>query len=153
MTSTVIATIPLGQAPQGVAYVPDAVREGDGTQNLQPLGVAASAVHFALASSDGKSTTQVTLFDQGLIQVLQAAATGLAPKQPYVLALSSDAKGGGPLEPLAGFISNPAGAAIVNAVGPIRQVIQGSGSEPRRFLVIVSGRPARLGDPVQVQLP
>jgi hypothetical protein len=50
-------------------------------------------------------------------------------------------------------MSNPAGAAIVNTVGPIRQVIQGGGNEPQRFLVIVSGTPAQLGQPVQVQLP
>ena len=153
LTNTVVATIPLGQAPQGVAYVPDAVRRGDGTQNLQPLGVAANAAHLVLGGSDGKPSTQVTLFDQGLVQMLQAAATGLAPKQPYVLALSGDPAGAGPLEPLVGFTSNPAGAAIVNAVGPIRQVIQDGGSAPRRFLVIVSGTPAQLGEPVQVQRP
>jgi len=153
LTNRVIATIPLGQAPQGVAYVPEAVRQGDGTQNLQPLGIAGDSARLVLGGPDGKSATQVTLFNQGLVQVLQAAVTGLAPKQPYVLALADDAKGGGPLEPLAGFMTNPAGAAIVNAVGPIRQVIQGRGSEPRRFLVIASGTPAQLGAPVQVQLP
>ena len=30
----------------------------------------------------------MTLFDQGLVQVLEASVTGLEPKQPYVLALS-----------------------------------------------------------------
>ena len=34
--------------------------------------------------------TQVSLFDQGLIQVLEAAVSGLPPKQPYVLALSEN---------------------------------------------------------------
>ncbi len=29
--------VPIGQGPQGVAYVPNAVPEGDGKQNLQPL--------------------------------------------------------------------------------------------------------------------
>jgi YVTN family beta-propeller protein len=153
MTNAVIATIPLGQAPQGVAYVPNAVRRGDGTDNLQPLGLAGNTARLTLGTSDRKSLTQVALFDQGLVQVLQAAATGLAPEQPYVLALSSEPHGGGPLEPLAGFVTNPAGAAIVNAVGPIRQVIQGGGGERKRFLVIVSGTPAQLGGPVQVQLP
>ncbi len=151
-TNAVIATIPLGQGPQGVAYVPNAVVEGEGTQNLQPIGVAANTAHLMLGSQEGQPATQVTLFDQGLVQVLQAAATGLSPKQPYVLALASDPKGGGVLEPLAAFMSNPAGGAIVNAVGPIRQVIQSSGDE-RRFLVIVSGTPAQMGKPVQIQLP
>jgi YVTN family beta-propeller protein len=124
LANKVVATIPVGQAPQGVAYVPGAVPEGAATQNLQPLGVAAEAAHLTLAAVDGggkqAAATQVTLFDQGLVQVLQAAVTGLEPKRPYVLALADDPRGGGPLEPLATFMSKPAGAAIVNAVGPIR---------------------------------
>jgi hypothetical protein len=81
----------------------------------------------------------------------QAAVTGLAPKQPFVAALSDDPKGTGRLEPLAGFMTNPAGAAIVNTVGPIRQVTQSTGATPKRYLVIVAGTPAQLGEPLQVQ--
>ena len=125
LANKVIATIPIGQAPQGVAYVPNAVPQGDGMQDLQPLGVAAKSVQLVLVGQDAKPATQVSLFDQGVVQVLQAAVTGLSPKQPYVLALSDDAKGTGRLETLAGFMTNPAGAAIVNTIGPIRQVIQG----------------------------
>lgn len=151
-TNTVVATIPLGQGPQGVAYVPDAVPQGDGTVNLQPLGMAAGSVRLTLAATDGPGTTQVSLFDQGLVQVLQAAATGLQPKQPYVLALADDAAGTGALQPLAAFTSNPAGAAIVNAVGPIRQVVRGEPGPARRYLVIAPGPAARPGKPVQVQV-
>src|SRR5207302_5824405 len=113
LENKVLDTIAVGQAPQGVAYVPNAVPQGDGTQNLQPLGVAANVVQLTLAGKDSKPATQVTLFDQGLVQMVQAAVTGLPPKQPFVLALSDDPKGGGRLEPLAGFVTNPAGAAIV----------------------------------------
>ena len=151
LTNKVIATIPIGQAPQGVAYVPNAVPQGDGVQNLQPLAGAAKSVQLALVGPDAKPATQVALFDQGVVQVLQAAVTGLSPKQPYVLALSDDAKGTGRLEPLAGFMTNPAGAAIVNTIGPIRQVIQGDANAPKRYLVIAPGTPAQPGQPVQVQ--
>ncbi|HEX9484143.1 MAG TPA: hypothetical protein VF929_06160 [Gemmatimonadaceae bacterium] len=106
-----------------------------------------------LSGGAQSAPTSVSLFDQGLLQVLQASVTGLRPKQAYVLALSAEAKGGGVLEALAGFTTNPAGAAIVNAVGPIRQVVRGEGSTPRRYLVIVSGTPGQLGSPVQVQVP
>ena len=80
--------------------MPDAVPEGSGTENLQPLGVAANAAHLTLGSSDAEADTQVSLCDQGLVQVPQAAVTGLKPKQPYVLALAEDAKGDRP--PLGG---------------------------------------------------
>ena len=43
------------------------------------------------ATKDGKAPTSVSLFDQGLIQVLQASVTGLEPKQKYVLALAEQA--------------------------------------------------------------
>jgi len=151
LENKVVATIALGQAPQGVAYVPNAVPQGDGMQNLQPLGVAAKTIQLTLAGQDAKPATHVTLFDQGLVQVFQAAVTGLPPKQAFVLALSEDPKGVGRLEPLVGFMSNPAGAAIVNTVGPIRQVMQGDGSAPKRYLVIASGTPEKVGEPVQVQ--
>jgi hypothetical protein len=98
-----------------------------------------------------KRPTSVTLFDQGLTQVLQAAVTGLEPMQPYMLALASRPDGTGPLEPLSSFKTNGAGAAIVNAVGPIRQLVRDSIAGPRRYLVIVSvSAPEK---PIQIEAP
>jgi YVTN family beta-propeller protein len=156
LTNTVIATIPIGQAPQALAYVPNAVPDGNGTQNLQPLGVAGEAAHLALAPSNGAKTngkwpTSVSLYDQGLTQVLEAAVTGLVPVQAYVLALAATPDGSGTVEPLAAFMTNPAGSAIVNAVGPIRQIVQSTDKVQRRYLVILPGSPGKLGAPVQVQ--
>src|SRR5712671_3286519 len=140
-TNKLIATSPIGQAPQAIVYVPNAVPEGDGTQGLQPLGVAGRVSHLALAAAEDreaardedKAPTSVSLFDQGLIQVLQASVTGLEPKQPYVLALAQQQSGEGPLEPLAAFMTNPAGSAIVNATGAIRQMVQGEDEIQRRY--------------------
>jgi YVTN family beta-propeller protein len=161
LTNTMVATIPIGQAPQALAYIPNAVPSGDGTQNLQPLGVAGQTAHLSFAPATGaKSTgvkptgklpTSVALFDQGLTQVLEAAVTGLLPMQPYVLALAAKPDGSGPLEPLAAFNTNPAGSAVVNAVGPIRQMVRSAEQAQRRYLVIVPGTVGKLGAPVQVQ--
>ena len=95
--------------------------------------------------------TSVALFDQGLVQVLQASVTGLEPKRPYVLALSNRPDGGGVLQPLAAFTTNAAGSAIVNALGPIRQIVRGEGDSQRRYLVMAPGTPDQHGAPVQVQ--
>jgi hypothetical protein len=95
----------------------------------------------------------VSLFDQGLVQVLQAAVTGLEPGQHYLIALADHADGSGPLQPLQSFVANPAGAAIVNAAGPIRQLVRTEGSAPARYLVIASGSPEAVGTVVQVQRP
>jgi len=42
-------------------------------------------------------------------------------------------------------------SAIVNAMGPIRQLVQGEVDTPRRYLVIAPGTPAQHGAPVQIQ--
>jgi YVTN family beta-propeller protein len=156
LSNTLIATIPIGQAPQAIAYVSNAVPQGDGRQNLQPLGVAGAAAHLILSrvGDDGdasKRPTSVSLFDQGLSQVLQASVTGLEPVKPYVLALAKKPDGSGTLQPLSAFKTNPAGAAIVTAVGPIRQLVKGEGDTQTRYLVIAPGTADQLGTPVQVQ--
>ncbi|HEX9209791.1 MAG TPA: YncE family protein [Bradyrhizobium sp.] len=154
-TNSVVANVPIGQAPQAIAYVPGAAPNPDDRQNLQALGVAGQVAHLSLASrdssKDGKAPTSVSLFDQGLIQVLQASVTGLQPKQKYVLALAEHGDGSGPLQPLAAFITNPAGSAIVNAVGPIRQIVDQSAAAAKRYLVIASGDAAMPGEAVQIE--
>jgi YVTN family beta-propeller protein len=172
LKNEVIATSPIGQAPQALVYVPDAVPavsgtvnaamtrmmvvpEGLGISNLQPLGIAGQSADLWLAPSgakkEEKAPTSVSLSDQGLVQVLEAAVTGLEPGKPYLLALASEPSGTGVLEPLQGFMTNPAGAAVVNTIGPIRQLIRGEDKAPRRYLVILPGTPDTHGAPVQVQ--
>jgi hypothetical protein len=56
------------------------------------------------------------------------------------------------LEPLAAFMTNPAGSAIVNATGAIRQVVHGEDRIQRRYLVIAQGHADKPGAVVQVQL-
>jgi len=158
-TNKVVSTSPIGQAPQAIAYVPNAVPNGDGKQGLEPLGVAGEVTHLALRVKDGTrghatsgEPTSIALFDQGLTQILEASASGLEPKASYVLALSDKPDGSAPLQALAGFTTNPAGSAIVNAVGPIRQIVRETHATARRYLVIASGTPEHIGEVVQVQI-
>jgi YVTN family beta-propeller protein len=172
LKNEVIATSPIGQTPQALVYVPDAVPatsdainsamtrmmvvpEGLGTSNLQPLGVAGQSAQLSLAppgaKNEEKAPTSVSLSDQGLVQVLEAAVTGLEPGKPYLLALASEPSGAGVLEPLQSFMTNPAGAAVVNTIGPIRQLVRGEDKISRRYLVILPGTPDNHGAAVQVQ--
>ena len=154
-TQKVIATIPGGHAGQALVYVPEAVPSATSAQNLKPLSSVAAATHLHLTPVQGHGPgTTVALFDQGLTQVVQAAAAGLEPKKPYVLLLSDRPDGGGGREPIARFTANPAGAAVVNAVGPIRQLVQPDAAQswPRRYLAIASvGADGTVGASVQVQ--
>ena len=125
VSNKVIATVPIGQAPQAVAYVPGAVPEGRrhrGPRAARCRGPGRPPRPGARrrTGKPGAAMTTVSLFEQGLSQVLQAAVTGLAPKTPYVLALAENVTGSGALQPLSAFMTNPAGSAIVNAAGPIR---------------------------------
>src|SRR5580692_9225430 len=161
-TNAVIANIPIGQAPQAIAYVPNAAPDPDDRKNLQSLGIAGEVAHLALAPKDtskdshksglNQAPTSVSLFDQGLIQVLQASVTGLEPKQKYVLALADKADGSGILQPLAAFRTDPAGSASVNATGPIRQIVQNPTGSARRYLVVARGDAANPGEAVQVEI-
>jgi hypothetical protein len=99
-----------------------------------------------------KAPTNVSLSEQGLVQVLEASVTGLEPGKPYVLALATEPSGAGVLEPLQGFMANPAGSAIVNAIGPIRQIVRERDKSQRRYLVIAPGKVGNLSTPVQVQV-
>lgn len=159
LTNTVIASSPVGQAPQAILYVPNAVPHGDGLENLEQLGVGGQVARLQLmdagktAAVSKERPTSVSLFDQGLTQILEASVTGLQPARAYVLALASVSDGSGPLQPLSGFTTSASGSAVVNAVGPIRQIVNGENGSERRFLVIVSGTPAAMGSVVQVQEP
>jgi YVTN family beta-propeller protein len=152
-TNSVIAEIPNGQAAQALVYVPEAApAETADTENLQPLGRAGVAAHLALAAPGMPNTTTVSLFDQGLTQVLQAAVVGLDPAKPYVLALTSNADGTGETEPIAQFTTNAAGAQIVNAVGPIRQIVDpAEARDERRYLAVMTVEGGKPGRPVQLQ--
>jgi YVTN family beta-propeller protein len=158
-SNAIFAQVPVGQAPQALVYIPEAVPvESSGLLGLQPLGVAACAAHVMMVSAGNgpkgirSATTSITLFDQGLVQVLEASATWLVAGATYVLALSKQANGSGELQSLAEFTANAAGAAIVNTIGPIRQQVHAQDSD-RRYLVIAPRMGGRIGVPVQVQTP
>lgn len=50
-------------------------------------------------------------------------------------------------------MTNPAGSAIVDAAGPIRQIVQDPSEAARRYLVIAPGDAEKFGEAVQVQSP
>jgi YVTN family beta-propeller protein len=137
-TNSVVATVPTGQSPQAIIYVPQAVPAGTGTENLAAIGTSGAAVHLSLVdvgTSDVKTTVAVN--DQGLIDLLEAAVTGLQPKTSYLLALAANADGSGALEPIARFTAGADGAAIPVTIGPLRAALSGADPVQRRFLVIV----------------
>jgi hypothetical protein len=123
----------------------------DDRQNLQNLGVAGQVAHLALGArveGEGREAADQRLaVRSGLIQVLQAAVTTCKPKQRYVLALADKTDGTGSVQTAAAFMTEPAGSAIVNAVGPIRQIVQNSAPPSGAYLVIAPASPQSLEMP------
>ena len=96
LTNKVIGTSPIGQAPQAVVYVPNAIPvvsdhgnaamtmmpvapERVGTENLQPLGVAGLSTQLWLAppgQGAQRAPTSVSLSDQGLCECWRLRSPG-----------------------------------------------------------------------------
>ena len=159
LRNQVIATLPGGQAGQALVYVPQAVPTGNGLSNLMPVGSYGQAVHLYMGSPDSSGSsgntstlTTVTLNYQGPLDLLEAAVTGLQPMTSYTLGyVPNPGDPSNNFQPLSTFMTNAAGAQIVESIGPLRQVVAGtSQSYDRRYLVIVPTNDNR--QPVQVQL-
>jgi len=72
LSNKVVATISSGQSPQGMVYIPNAVPNGDGTENLSPISTSGEAVHLSLVSvGTDKVQTTVAVNNQGLIDLLR----------------------------------------------------------------------------------
>ena len=150
-----IANVPIGQTTQALVYVPNAVPNGAGTDNLVPLGEAGNTARLHLeaggtALPDAQASVAVNSL--GLLDLVQIAAAGLAPKSQYQVYLAeSDQAPFGKLEPLAVLKTNPDGAGIVQAIGPLKTLAGGGGAAAgvpsRRFLIVTE-----LKDPSQVVL-
>jgi YVTN family beta-propeller protein len=149
LSNTIIATIPIGQTPQAVVYVPGAVATGDGTANLAPLGVAGQALHIEMLPPAGAGTNAratVAVNSLGVIDLLQIAAAGLQPGQEYQLCLvDSLVKPDASPTALTRFTTNPSGAAVAQTIGPLRTVVgatdgvAGQQAEPRYLVVTAIG--------------
>jgi len=155
LTNNVIANIPIGQTTQALVYVPNAVPNGAGADNLAPLGEAGNTARLRLEAGGTAlphAQASVAVNSLGLLDLVQIAAAGLAPTSQYQVYLAeSDHAPFGKLEPLAVLKTNPDGAGIVQAIGPLKTLAGGGGAAVgvplRRFLIV-----SELTDPSRVVL-
>lgn len=144
LANKILATIPIGQQPQALVYVPDAVPNGDGTSNLMPLADAGKAAHLTLIAPEGIGSSAhatVSVNSLGPLDLLQMAVSGLNPGQMYRLSLvTARTAPYGQKEELAVFKTNLAGAQVVQTLGPFRQVLTSESEKTeatkQRFLLV-----------------
>jgi YVTN family beta-propeller protein len=141
-TNKVIANIPIGQTTQALVYVPNAVASGSGSENLMPLGTAANTARLVLeaaGTTQAEAQASVAVNSLGLLDLVQIAAKGLTPSTTYQVYLAeSNTSPFGKLEPLAVLKTNPDGAGIVQAIGPLKTLAGNdpNSSAPQRFLIV-----------------
>ena len=127
-TNRLVATIPVGQLPQALVYVPNAVASDRGTANLKPLGLGEQALHLELTPPQGAASAahaSISINSLGPIDNLQIAATGLEPGQKYKVMLV----GGTEPQELVTFSAGIGGAAIAQALGPLKRAVAPSNVE------------------------
>jgi YVTN family beta-propeller protein len=142
LKNSVLATIPIGQQPQALVYVPQAVPEGDGTANLIPLGDAGKAAHLTMVPPAGNASSAhatVSVNNLGAVDLLQAAVSGLKPGQKYTLWLvESRTAPFGQKEALVTFQANLAGAQVTQSIGPLHKILASTNETAleQRFLLL-----------------
>src|SRR5450631_2994700 len=75
VSNKVIANIPIGQTSQALVYVPNAVPEGNGTDNLTPLGEAGNTARLHLEAGGAalpNAEASVAVNSLGLLDLVQS---------------------------------------------------------------------------------
>jgi YVTN family beta-propeller protein len=149
LSNQVIARMPIGQTSQALVYVPNAVPEGPGTENLVPLGEAGNTARLRLEAAGTtlpEARATVAVNSLGLLDLIQIAAEGLKPKSQYQVYLADSDHEPYSVQPLAILKTNPDGAGIAQAIGPLKVLVQPRNnplSAPaRRFLIVTEANDA-----------
>ena len=144
-TDKVIARAPVGQAPQALVYVSNAVPSGDGMANLVPRANS-EPVNIALKATSGEAKGFVVSRNLGLVDALEVSLYKLKPLTAYNVHVSGQAA------PVASFKTNPMGMANGTAIGPMREVVASLSSKavtPSTIFVVEAGEAA---DPAKAVL-
>ena len=141
LTNKVTTQIPIGQTTQALVYVPNAVPAGDGTSNLMPLGAAGNTARLhleAAGSSLPNAQASVAVNSLGLLDLVQIAAAGMMPNSQYNVYMSESENGRpfGKLEALAVLVTNPDGAGVIQAIGPLKTLAPGAREGGKRSLIV-----------------
>lgn len=137
-TNTVIARAPVGQAPQALVYVSNAVPHGDGTANLSARANS-EPINIILKPPAGDAKGFIVSRNLGVVDALEVSLFKLKPQTVYSVYATGQAT------PVASFKTNPMGMANGTAIGPLREVnttLSARAVNPSRVLVMEGDAPA-----------
>ncbi|MBB3999702.1 YncE family protein [Aureimonas pseudogalii] len=132
----VVAEIPIGQAPQALVFVPGAVPEGAGTENLVPLKAGPENLTLSLKAPEGADGSgMVVSRNLGLVDTIDVSVAKLKPMTEYGVFFE------GQTEPVVVLKTNDKGVGMASSIGPVRTI--GAPGEPTAGkepgLVVVEG--------------
>jgi YVTN family beta-propeller protein len=150
VSNKVIANIPIGQTTQALCTSRMRFPAATAPRISRPSAWPATPRDCTWrleAPRCRNAQASVAVNSLGLLDLVQIAAEGLAPKAQYQVYLAES--GGAPfgkLEPLAILRTNPDGAGIVQAIGPLKTLAPGdsaaSAASSRRFLIVTDPKDA-----------
>jgi YVTN family beta-propeller protein len=89
-TLEVIATLRIGQQPQTLVYVPNAVPEGDGRANLTRQGLDLRIEHFQALVEVPGGAAHAVVRELPTLEMIEVDAQGLPPNSRFTVYLAND---------------------------------------------------------------
>ncbi len=115
-TDKIVAHALVGQAPQALVYVSNAVLSGEGKENLQPRSNN-DPVNIPLKATGSEGRGFVVARNLGLVDSIEFSLFKLKPQTIYNVYLGEKS------QPVASLKTNPAGFANGTVIGPLREVV------------------------------
>ena len=112
----VITRIPVGQSPQAVVYLSNAV-EGEGTANLKPRALTLEVINVSLKAQADDAKGFVVVRSMGLVDSFEVSVSELKPNTVYKVYIEKQDI------PAALLETNEKGYAAVTSMGPVRKSI------------------------------
>lgn len=111
----VIARIPVGQAPQALVYLSNALYEGNGTANLTPRPAVPQTINISLKPPSGNAEGFIVVRNLGLFDLFEVSVYRLKPDTVYSVYFSNMKN------PVVIMKTNAKGMANVSVIGPMRE--------------------------------
>lgn len=133
-SNKVVAEIPVGQAPQALVFISNAVPKGSGTSNLIPrVNVDPVNIPLEAVKADGRGF--VVLRNLGVLDALEVNLFTLKPETVYSVYL------GGAKTMVASFETDQNGKANGTMIGPMRKSVKpGTHADaPENRIIVMEG--------------
>jgi YVTN family beta-propeller protein len=140
-----LGRIPIGQAPQALVFVSNAVPDGTAA-NLKPPAQVSGPITLTLlppAGSPSKARALVSVRTLGIVDAVDVSVAGLEPETDYAV-LAANSATAPYKEPthVLDLRTNKRGGGGGAALGPVREIVvpRGASAQTTRYLILVPAK-------------